>query len=108
MCKNPTPLLAYVQNATRGDNMLYVSNTTNLYPGLWVRLLQDNPPTGGLVANLMGGYVTEDANFKGKADLLSFNTRVTFVSSNFIKVDRTLPYNVSTQWNPQLHLFSGE
>lgn len=42
---------------------------------------------------------------RNKPNLLSFNSRVSFVGVGFIKLDRTLPYNVSTKWSPGLHIF---
>lgn len=45
---------------------------------------------------------------RSKPNLLSFNSRVSFVGVGFIKLDRQLPYNVSTRWAPGLHIFERE
>jgi hypothetical protein len=45
---------------------------------------------------------------RNKPNLLSFNCRVSFVGVGFIKLDRQLPYNVSTRWAPGLHIFERE
>lgn len=45
------------------------------------------------------------AHCRSKPNLLSFNSRVSFVGTGFIKLDRQLPYNVSTRWAPGLHIF---
>lgn len=43
-----------------------------------------------------------------KPNLLSFNSRITFVGVGFVKLQRPLPYNVSTAWSPSLHNFDRE
>jgi len=48
----PDPLL---QNATRGETLLMVNDTSRMKPGQWVRLVQDSPAKGGLVDDLYEG-----------------------------------------------------
>jgi len=48
-----------LQDAFRGQAVLYVSDTSQFQPGMWVRLMQSNPASGGLVTNLMSGLITE-------------------------------------------------
>jgi hypothetical protein len=45
---------------------------------------------------------------RNKPGLLSFNSRVSAVGAGFIKLERDLPYNVSTAWKPALHTFERE
>lgn len=45
---------------------------------------------------------------RGKPSLLSFNSRVSVVGLGYIKLERDLPYNVSTAWKPVLHTFECE
>jgi hypothetical protein len=42
---------------------------------------------------------------RSKPGLLSFNSRVAVVGNGFIRLERDLPYNVSTAWSPALHNF---
>jgi hypothetical protein len=48
------------------------------------------------------------APHRNKPNLLSFNSRVSVVGTGFIKLERSLPYNVSTAWKPALHRFERE
>jgi hypothetical protein len=98
-----------MQNVTKGEAILSVDDTSKFTPGLWVRLLMDNPATGGLVTDLMSGRVQEDAvMYRGKTRLLSFHSRVSVVGAGWVKLERALPYNVSTRYNPVFHRFDGE
>jgi hypothetical protein len=45
--------------------------------------------------------------YTGIPNLLTFNTRITFIGDGFVRIERALPYNVSTSWNPKLWLFDG-
>lgn len=49
-----------------------------------------------------------DWQCRNRPGLLSFNSRVSFVGVGFIKLERDLPYNVSTAWKPALHRFDCE
>jgi hypothetical protein len=59
------------------------------------------------VTDLMSNRVQEDASYRNKPQLLSFNSRISVVGPDWIKLDRALKYNVSTQYNPILHKFEG-
>jgi hypothetical protein len=45
---------------------------------------------------------------RNKPALLSFLSRVSAVGAGFIKLQRDLPYNISTAWKPALHNFECE
>ena len=45
---------------------------------------------------------------RNKPQLLTFNSRVSVVGVGYIKLERDLPYNVSTAWKPALHIFECE
>lgn len=45
---------------------------------------------------------------RNKPGLLSFNSRVNAMGVGYVKLERDLPYNVSTAWKPALHTFERE
>jgi hypothetical protein len=100
------PLLLLPQGAARGSNQLFVSRSDPFSPGQWVRLVLDSPPTGGLVTDLMSGMINEDAVYRNRSGMLSFISRVAVVGSGWVRLERALPYNVSTRYNPTLHDFN--
>lgn len=71
-----------------------------------MRLVLDSPPTGGLVTDLMSGMITEDPVYRNRSGMLSFISRVAVVGSGWVRLERALPYNVSTRYNPTLHDFN--
>jgi hypothetical protein len=72
------------------------------------RLHQPGPPLS--LANQLLFYhcVLSSLSCRSKPNLLSFNSRVSFVGVGFIKLERQLPYNVSTRWAPGLYIFERE
>ncbi len=84
-----------------------MDNATAFSPGQWVRVIQSNPATGGMVTDLMNGLRTESSGYYSSQNLLSFSSRVSYVGTNFIKLERALIYNVSTAWAPAVHRFEG-
>ena len=99
-------LAVLAQNASRGSSQLSVSSTRAFTPGQWVRLMLDSPASGGLVTDLMSGLIQEDPVYRGKPGMLSFISRVTVVGEGWVRLERSLPYNVSTRYNPTLHDFN--
>ncbi|KAF6262421.1 hypothetical protein COO60DRAFT_1676006 [Scenedesmus sp. NREL 46B-D3] len=100
-----TFLANVTRDALRGESVLFVGNSSAFSPGQWVRLVLSAPAAGGIATDLMAGLAQETADYRSKPNLLSFNSRVSFVGTGFIKLDRQLPYNVSTRWAPGLHIF---
>lgn len=45
---------------------------------------------------------------RNKPGLLNFNSRVSVVGAGYIKLERDLPFNVSTAWKPTLYMFECE
>lgn len=53
-----------VQNATRGQGVLRVSDSTQFTPGQWVRLVMDAPAAGGIATDMTMGIVPESAEYR--------------------------------------------
>ena len=51
---------------------------------------------------------TEDPMFVNKPQLLSFHSRISVVGVGWVKLERALPYNVSTRYNPVFHRFDSK
>lgn len=57
-------MLWCLQDALRGQSVLFVSNSSAFSPGQWVRLVLSAPATGGIATDLMGGLAQETADYR--------------------------------------------
>jgi hypothetical protein len=57
-------LLCCLQDALRGQSVLFVSNSSAFSPGQWVRLVMSAPAAGGIATDMMSGLTQETADYK--------------------------------------------
>jgi hypothetical protein len=53
-----------LQDAPRGQSVLFVSNSSAFSPGQWVRLVMSAPAAGGIATDMMSGLAQETVDYK--------------------------------------------
>ena len=107
-----TRLAAVVRVAKRGDHQLELSNPIKVAPGEWIRVAESDPPvgtpgTGSLIHFLFGDLLMQGGEgLNGTQAVVRFLSRVKSVSGNKIALERPLPYDVRTEWTPEIHRFA--
>lgn len=51
-----------LQDVVKGQQLVYVTDSTVFSPGQWVRLMMTNPTAGGLVSDMNAGLMAENAD----------------------------------------------
>ncbi|WIA08908.1 hypothetical protein OEZ85_008326 [Tetradesmus obliquus] len=92
-------------NASRGDRVLRVANSSAISVGQWYRVLQKDPGDGSLMWELNGGAFPVVEAQKGYADPCRFLSRVVSKGADWIRLERPLPFKVDTRWAPEIHKF---
>jgi hypothetical protein len=96
------PVLGMVTaNAGRGANKIQVSATAGIKAGDWIRIVQTDK-AGSLFRALYGGEHPGNVSEDGNTEVFHFYSRVTAVGANDITLERTLPFQVDTNWTPQV------
>jgi hypothetical protein len=94
-------LATVTANAPHGTNQLMVSTTSGIQVGDWVRVLQtDN--AGSLFMALYAGTAPGNVAEDGGTQVFRFYSRVTAVEANSLTLERTLPFQVDTNWMPEV------
>jgi hypothetical protein len=88
-------------NAGRGAQKLQVSATTGVKVGDWVRIVQTDKG-GSLFRALYGGMHPGNVSEDGGTEVFHFYSKVTAVDAGSVTLERTLPFEVDTNWTPQL------
>jgi hypothetical protein len=88
-------------NAARGARELQVSATTGVEVGQWVRVVQTDRG-GSLFRALHGGANQGNASEDGGDEVFHFYSKVQAVTATTVSLERTLPFEVDTNWTPQL------
>ena len=106
---NLTLLADVTQPASRGDQVLVLSDVGSLVEGMWIRLTQTDPArtdpsTGSFVRHLHGDITNGGCEQTGRT-LLHFQTRIAEINGNSITMERPLPVDVSVEWRPEVHRF---
>ncbi|GAX86598.1 hypothetical protein CEUSTIGMA_g14006.t1 [Chlamydomonas eustigma] len=102
------PVANITANATRGSNVLQLSNTSQIQAGQWMSFSQEY--TGISLPNDMNmrkySYSCPKCESPGEGGVLRWHSRVTAVNNdNTIVLERNLPFNVSNDWNPVAYQF---
>ncbi|WIA28982.1 hypothetical protein OEZ86_011499 [Tetradesmus obliquus] len=100
-----TKLTWVTANASRGDRVLRVANSSAISVGQWYRVLQKDPGDGSLMWELNGGAFPVVEAQKGYADPCRFLSRVVAKGADWIWLERPLPFKVDTRWAPEIHKF---
>ncbi|GAX80183.1 hypothetical protein CEUSTIGMA_g7621.t1 [Chlamydomonas eustigma] len=102
------PVANITANATRGSNVLQLSNTSQIQAGQWMSFSQEY--TGISLPNDMNmrkySYSCPKCESPGEGGVLRWHSQVTAVNNdNTIVLERNLPFNVSNDWNPVAYQF---
>jgi hypothetical protein len=88
-------------NAGRGAQQLTVSATAGVEVGGWVRVVQMDK-AGSLFKALYGGMHPGNVAEDGNTEVFHFYSKVTAVTPTSVTLERTLPFEVNTDWTPTL------
>jgi hypothetical protein len=88
-------------NAGRGAQTLMVSATAGVTVGTWVRVVQTDK-AGSLFKALYGGMHPGNVAEDGNTEVFHFYSRVSAVTPTSVTLERTLPFEVDTNWSPTL------
>ena len=88
-------------NGARGAQQLTVSATAGVQVGGWVRIVQTDRG-GSLFRALYGGMHPGNVSEDGGTEVFHFYSRVTAVTPTSVTLERTLPFEVNTDWTPTL------
>ena len=96
--------------AKRGGKTLQVSNKISIAPGEWIRLTESDPAkvspsAGSLIHYLYGDLMPPGSDLIGASHAVRFLSRVKAMTGNTIELERPLPYDVRTEWSPEIHRF---
>src|SRR5262249_8505589 len=96
------PVLAMVTaSVARGTYQIPVSSTEGIKAGDWVRIIQtDN--AGSLFKALYGGEHPGNVAEGGGTEGVQFHAPVTAVGAGSITLARPLPFQLDTNWTPQV------
>ncbi|GAX74555.1 hypothetical protein CEUSTIGMA_g2005.t1 [Chlamydomonas eustigma] len=102
------PIANITANATRGTNVLTLSDTAQIQAGQWLSFSQEF--TGISLPNDMNmrksSYTCPKCGSPGSGAILRWHSRVAAVNAgNVIVLERSLPFNVSSDWNPTVYQF---
>ncbi|GAX73728.1 hypothetical protein CEUSTIGMA_g1181.t1 [Chlamydomonas eustigma] len=109
---NATLLTAITGHALRGSVKVMVASTKALKPNQWVTITIGDV-NGTLVKDLYNNVnVTNMCKVTGQPaycinDLrvMRFHSRIYAVHTNYIVLERPLPFNISLEWVPEVHAF---
>ncbi|GAX73729.1 hypothetical protein CEUSTIGMA_g1182.t1 [Chlamydomonas eustigma] len=109
---NATLLTAITGPALRGSVKIMVASTKALKPNQWVTITIGDV-NGTLVKDLYNNVnVTNMCNVTGQPaycinDLrvMRFHSRIYAVRTNYVVLERPLPFNISLEWVPEVHAF---
>src|ERR1051326_5492475 len=93
--------------AKRGGKTLQVSNKISIAPGEWIRLTESDPAkvspsAGSLIHYLYGDLMPPGSDLIGASHAVRFLSRVKAMTGNTIELERPLPYDVRTEWSPEI------
>ena len=99
---DPGPVLATATaNVARGATTLTVSGTAGIKVGDWVRVVQTDKG-GTLFRALYGGKHPGNGAQDGGREVFHHYTRVTAAAGTTLTMERSLPFEVDTNWTPQI------
>ncbi|HEY0709120.1 MAG TPA: hypothetical protein VGG33_20085, partial [Polyangia bacterium] len=90
-------------NTPRGAKTLPVSSSTGVQVGQWVRVVQTDR-AGSLFRALHGGANPGNGAEDGGDEVFHFYSKVTAVTPTSVTLERTLPFEIDTDWSPQLKI----
>ncbi|KAG1660559.1 hypothetical protein FOA52_002003 [Chlamydomonas sp. UWO 241] len=111
-----TLLTVVTEPAYRGGVLLHVASTEGLEAGQWVTLVQSSMgPSHSSVPSLLDmlrGHADDSAqpcrdDCIGESRVLRTHSRLFAVrpSGGYVVLERPLPFDVDTEWRPELHTF---
>ncbi len=106
-----TRLASIVAPAKRGERTLKISAPVSVKKGEWIRLVESDPPkegagAGSLIRYLYGDLMPAGEDLIGTRSVVRFLSRVKSVAGNQIELERALPYDVRSEWSPEIHRFA--
>eukprot|EP00879_Flechtneria_rotunda_P032519 GHRR01035736.1.p1 GENE.GHRR01035736.1~~GHRR01035736.1.p1 ORF type:complete len:835 (+),score=148.35 GHRR01035736.1:180-2684(+) len=100
-----TKITWITQNCVKGERILKVASTASITVGQWYRVFQKDPGDGSLMFALNGdAYPIVNAQ-KGHPDPCRFLARVVSKGTDWIRLERPVPFKIQTRWSPEIHKF---
>jgi hypothetical protein len=105
-----TRLAAIAAPAKRGGRTLQLSAHIVIHKDQWIRLVESDPQKGSVAAGsliryLYGELMEPGSDLIGTRSVVRFLLRVKSVNGNEIELERPLPYDVRSEWTPEIHRF---
>ena len=105
--------------STAGSNEIYMDDTSDIFPGQWIRLLMSDPKDGPVDRSLVGHLYSNPEStaqcgqsclnrLRGSKNMIRFMSRVQSVNENWITLARQLPVDVEPAWKPRVYSILGE